>query len=58
MIRLACRVAEESHVNEKFRLILGDFKETALEEKFDVSVTLGFFDYTDESQEYLKKMKR
>ena len=58
MIKLARRVAEENRVNKECHFILVDFKEVTLEEKFDVSIALGFFDYTGEPQEYLRKIKK
>ena len=57
MIKIANEVAEEYRVQDRCHFILGDFREMALNEKFDICVALGFFDYTKEPREYLKKMK-
>lgn len=56
MIELARSLAQKNKVQDKFRFIVGDFKETVLNDKFDVCLAVGFFDYTCEPQEYLMKM--
>lgn len=57
MIEIAREVVAEYRVQDRCRFILGDFKEIAFGEKFDVCVALGFFDYTKNPGEYLQKMK-
>ncbi len=58
MIAMANEAARQNNCQEKCRFILRDFLETDLNEQFDVSVALGFFDYTRNPAEHLKKMKK
>ncbi|HOW35598.1 MAG TPA: methyltransferase domain-containing protein [Candidatus Omnitrophota bacterium] len=56
MIELARSLAKENGVENKCRFIIDDFKTRTFDGKFDICLALGFFDYTREPQEYLKKM--
>lgn len=57
MILLANALARQNNCESRCRFILGDFLKTDIKGPFDVSVALGFFDYTENPVEYLKKIK-
>lgn len=42
---------------DNVRLVLGDFLTSDLEGPFDVVVALGFFDYTDEPERYVRRTR-
>ena len=57
MIELAHRRAKEHRIDEKCRFVEDDFAAYVFENKYDIAVALGFFDYTSDPGAYLKKMK-
>ena len=58
MIKIANEVVLEYRVQDRCRFILGEFGEIVFNEKFDICVALGFFDYTKNPEIYLRKMKQ
>lgn len=57
MINLANLFARKYELERRCNFICADFMKYPFEEKFDVSIALGFFDYIKEPVPYLKKMK-
>jgi len=56
MINMAASMAKKQGLSENCTFILADFMSHVFSEKFDISLALGFFDYTDDPIPYLKKM--
>jgi cyclopropane fatty-acyl-phospholipid synthase-like methyltransferase len=56
MLDLARREAEQHGVADRCEFVLADFMELDLEERFDVSVAMGVFDYVPEQVPFLRKM--
>lgn len=57
MISMAGSLVEKSQLTEKCRLICDGFLEHVFDQKFDISMALGFFDYTKNPVPYLTKMR-
>ena len=57
MIQLARDIATESGVKEKCTFILDDFINHQFNEKFDVTIAVGLFDYIRNPTDYLDKIK-
>lgn len=57
MVKYAKKIIDQHSLNSRVEIILGDFCTHNFEqEKFDIAVALGVFDYTKNSIEILKKM--
>jgi 2-polyprenyl-3-methyl-5-hydroxy-6-metoxy-1,4-benzoquinol methylase len=56
MIEFAKSQAEKMTVPEKCEFICDDFLAHEFQERFDIVVAMGFFDYTPEPQQVLKKI--
>lgn len=56
MIGIARRLAREERVEERCRFILSDFLSAPLDRTFEVTLAVGFFDYTADPHPYLAKM--
>ncbi|ODS34592.1 MAG: Ubiquinone biosynthesis O-methyltransferase [Candidatus Scalindua rubra] len=57
MIELAVFLAGDMGVKEKCEFIQGDFLQMQLDRLFDYSLALGVFDYTENAETFLQKMK-
>lgn len=57
MLHLARTVAAPFEKEGRCQFILGHFAELTFPRKFDVTVALGFFDYTRSPESYLRKMR-
>jgi len=57
MIKIAKELGQEYRVQDRCHFVLEDFAQAAFNEKFDICVALGFFDYTRDPENYLQKMK-
>jgi len=57
MINMASSLVEKHQVTEKCTLICNEFLEHVFDQKFDISIALGFFDYTKNPVPYLTKMR-
>jgi SAM-dependent methyltransferase len=56
MLKLARQEAEQHGVAERCEFIQADFLELDLDERFDISVAMGVFDYVPEQVTFLRKM--
>ena len=56
MIELAISLSREVGVAGAIAFVCNDFLKVELSERFDYSVAMGFFDYTEHSEPYLRKM--
>lgn len=57
MIDLAKKRAEESRLSDKCEFIYREFESADINGRYDISVALGFFDYTRDPSVYLNKIK-
>lgn len=57
MIGMAKSMAEKYDVADRCTFIADDFAGHMFGEKFDISIALGFFDYTKDASRYLRKMR-
>jgi len=57
MIDQAKLTVKKEGLQDKFKLLHDDFARHAFEEKFDISLALEVFDYTQDAAFYVKKMK-
>ena len=57
MLNLATSMAKEQGLSKNCRFIHGDFMRHVFSESFDISIALGFFDYTKDPLPYLTKMR-
>jgi ubiquinone/menaquinone biosynthesis C-methylase UbiE len=56
MLTLARQLAAEKGVADRCTFVAGDFKSIPLDEKFDVSIAIGVFDYQDKPVEFMRRM--
>jgi len=56
MIELAVRAAQESGVTGRCRFLQGDIRQLVLGEAFDVTLAIGFFDYTSDTEAILSRL--
>jgi len=56
MLRLARQEAEQHRVADRCEFIRADFLEVELEDKFDISIAMGVFDYVPDQVSFLRKM--
>ena len=56
MLKLAKQEAERHQVTDMCEFIQADFLEIELEEKFDISIAMGVFDYVPDQVAFLRKM--
>jgi 2-polyprenyl-3-methyl-5-hydroxy-6-metoxy-1,4-benzoquinol methylase len=56
MLKLARQEAEQHGVADRCEFIQADFLEIQLEEKFDISIAMGVFDYVPDQVTFLRKM--
>jgi cyclopropane fatty-acyl-phospholipid synthase-like methyltransferase len=56
MLELARQEAERYQVADRCELIQADFLEVQLEDKFDISIAMGVFDYVPDQVTFLRKM--
>jgi 2-polyprenyl-3-methyl-5-hydroxy-6-metoxy-1,4-benzoquinol methylase len=56
MLELARQEAEQHRVADRCEFIRADFLELELEEKFDISIAMGVFDYVPDQVTFLRKM--
>jgi SAM-dependent methyltransferase len=56
MLKLARQEAEQHGVADRCEFIQADFLELDLEEKFDISIAMGVFDYVPDQVTFLRKM--
>jgi SAM-dependent methyltransferase len=56
MLELAREEAERHQVADKCEFIQADFLEIQLEDKFDISIAMGVFDYVPDQVAFLRKM--
>ena len=56
MLKLARQEAERHQVTDMCEFIQADFLELDLEEKFDISIAMGVFDYVPDQVAFLRKM--
>ena len=56
MLKLARQEAERHQVTDMCEFIQADFLELELEEKFDISIAMGVFDYVPDQVAFLRKM--
>jgi SAM-dependent methyltransferase len=56
MLRLARQEAEQHRVVDRCEFIQADFLDLYLDEKFDISVAMGVFDYNPDQVTFLRKM--
>jgi cyclopropane fatty-acyl-phospholipid synthase-like methyltransferase len=56
MLALARQEAEQHRVADRCEFIRADFLEIELEEKFDISIAMGVFDYVPDQVTFLRKM--
>lgn len=56
MLQMANVMAEKLEVKNNCQFIHDDFLNHVFIEKFDISIALGFFDYTKDPAQYLRKM--
>lgn len=56
MLALAEQYAASRGVADRCRFINGDFTSAALDEKYDVVIAIGVFDYQDKPVEFLRRM--
>jgi ubiquinone/menaquinone biosynthesis C-methylase UbiE len=57
MLAKAKQLAEENKVTDICRFINADFLRYVFEEKFDICLAIGFFDYTEDPLAVLKKIR-
>lgn len=57
MISLAKSTAEKHDVADRCTFIADDFVGHQFKEKFDISIALGFFDYTKDARQHLRKIR-
>jgi ubiquinone/menaquinone biosynthesis C-methylase UbiE len=56
MLELARREAERHQVADRCEFVQADFLELNLEDKFDISIAMGVFDYVPDQVMFLRKM--
>ena len=56
MLQLAAQEAEQHQVSDRCAFIRADFLELDLEERFDISIAMGVFDYVPDQVAFLRKM--
>ncbi|MCA1687217.1 MAG: class I SAM-dependent methyltransferase [Actinobacteria bacterium] len=56
MLKLARQEAEQHRVADRCEFIQADFLELDLEDKFDISIAMGVFDYVPDQMTFLRKM--
>jgi len=56
MLSLAKAYAEENGVADRCEFRAGDFTTVSLDEKFDVSIAIGVFDYQNKPAEFMRRM--
>jgi trans-aconitate methyltransferase len=56
MLKLARQEAERHQVTDMCEFIQADFLDLDLEEKFDISIAMGVFDYVPDQVAFLRKM--
>jgi len=57
MVNLANNLAKKLGLNDKCKFVCDDFLRHTFNEKFDISIALGFFDYTQNLAPYLAKIR-
>ena len=57
MINLANLLSKKYELENKCMFVCDDFMRHVFNEDFDISLALGFFDYTEDPVPYLKRMK-
>lgn len=57
MIRKAHMIAEKEDLRDKCTFVQDDFAKHLFNEKFDISIALGFFDHARDPELYMKKMR-
>jgi len=50
-------IAKEANLSDRCVFIRDDFSKQAFDQKFDISIALGFFDYAQDPESCLKKMR-
>jgi len=56
MLKLAGEYARANGVGDRCQFVTGDFTTFSLDEKFDVAIAIGVFDYQDKPVDFLKRM--
>jgi len=56
MLKIASSMASKSRVEENCDFVHGNFATHDFSEKFDITLALGFFDYTEDPRPHLQKM--
>lgn len=57
MLDIATKMAKKHGVADRCTFILDDFGKRVFNEKFDISLALGLFDYTEDPTFYIKKVR-
>jgi len=56
MVEMANTLARETDVADRVHIFAADFLQAPLDEKFDLSIAMGYFDYTMDPLAHLKRM--
>jgi len=57
MLALAADYARDNGVADRCQFIQGDFTTRQLDERFDVAIAIGVFDYQDQPVEFMRRLK-